>query len=385
MKTLKECINAFENALEYGKKSGNIYLISTIASRLSPIEARMGLYTSSYKRCSDLITFIKESGYSQITKSESTYAGVYSMMAGIESMRTDFDDALENIKTAYSLCKKESNNTIKVHVIVIYSFILYGRGDVAGVKKILNEADDILKLNIIFPNTMGLYIAMKGFMLIKQNELEKANHFFKENGLEFDKKISYLDELGYYPYALLLITEMKFGEAEILLSKLLKMAQAANRIERIIETKVIYAILNKATGDKEKALINLIEALEAAAWENILMSFVLYHSGISDLLNEVYKIQATSKTNIPKKLIDKLKLALDKREKFIKNNSGSVLSDRELDTVKLIAEDLSNQEIADKLFVSLNTVKTHIKNIFLKLEVDSRVQAVNKAKELGII
>ena len=336
-------------------------------------------------RCSDLITFIKEGGYSQITKSESTYAGVYSMMAGIESMRTDFDDALENIKTAYSLCKKESNNTIKVHVIVIYSFILYGRGDVAGVKKILNEADDILKLNIIFPNTMGLYIAMKGFMLIKQNELEKANHFFKENGLEFDKKISYLDELGYYPYALLLITEMKFGEAEILLSKLLKMAQAANKIERIIETKVIYAILNKATGDKEKALINLIEALEAAAWENILMSFVLYHSGISDLLNEVYLIQATSKTNIPKKLIDKLKLTLDKREKFIKNNSGSLLSDRELDTVKLIAGDLSNQEIADKLFVSLNTVKTHIKNIFLKLEVDSRVQAVNKAKELGII
>jgi len=382
---LKECINAFENALEYGKKSGNVYLISTIASRLSPIEARMGLYTSSYKRCSDLITFMKESGYSQITKSESTYAGVYSMMAGIESMRTDFDDALENIKTSYSLCKKESNNTIKVHVIVMYSFILYGRGDVAGVKKMLNEADDILKLNIIFPNTMGLYIAMKGFMLIKQNELEKANHFFRENGLGFDKKISYLDELGYYPYALLLIIEMKFAEAEILLSKLLKMAQAANKIERMIETKVIYAILNKATGDKEKALINLIEALEAAACENILMSFVLYHSGISDLLKEVYKIQATTKTKISKKSIDKLKLALEKREKFMKINLEFGLSDRELDALKLIAEDLSNQEIADKLFISLNTVKTHVKNIFLKLEVDSRTHALTKAKELGII
>ena len=147
----KECINAFENALVYGKKSGNIYLISTIASRLSPLESRMGLYTSSYKKCSDLITFMKESGYSQITKSESTYAGVYSMMAGIESMRTDFDDALENIKTAYSLCKNESNNSIKVHVFVVYSLTLYGRGDIAGVKKMLNEADDILKLNIIFP------------------------------------------------------------------------------------------------------------------------------------------------------------------------------------------------------------------------------------------
>jgi LuxR family transcriptional regulator, maltose regulon positive regulatory protein len=380
-----ECIKAFENALVYGKKSGNIFLITTIASRLSPIEARMGLYTSAYKRCSDLISFIKESGYSQITKSESTYAGIYSMMSGIESMRTDFDDALENIKIAYNLCKKESNNTVKVNVIVMYSFILYGRGDVVGIKQVLNEADDILKLNIIFPYTRALYIAMKGFLLIKLNEFEKANHFFKENGLGFDKKITYSDDLGYYPYALLLIIEKKFEEAEILLSTLLKLAQAANRIERIIETKVIYANLNMAKGDKEKALINLIEALEAAASENILMSFILYHSGIKDLLKEVYKIQATTKTNIPKKLIDKLKLALEKRERFIKNNLVSMLSDRELDTLKLIAEELTNQEIADKLFISLNTVKTHLKNVFLRLDVDNRTKAVDKAKELGII
>ena len=226
---------------------------------------------------------------------------------------------------------------------------------------------------------------MKGFMLVEQNELEKADHFFKENGLEYDQEIPYSYEHAYIDYARLLIIKMKFSEAEIILSGLLKMALAANRTERIIETKVIYAILNKATGDKEKAIKNLIEALEDAACENILMSFVLFHSNISDLLNEVYKIQATAKTNIPKKLIDKLKFAIEKREKCLKNNSGSVLSDRELDTLKLIAEDLSNQEIANRLFISLNTVKTHVKNILLKLNVDSRIQAETKAKELGII
>jgi LuxR family transcriptional regulator, maltose regulon positive regulatory protein len=381
---LKECIKAFENALEYGKKSGNIVLITTIASRLSPIEGRMGLYTSSYQRCSDLITFMKESGYSQITKSECTYAGVYSYMAGVESMRTDFDDALENIKTAYSLCKDESNNTIKVQVITMYVFTLFGRGDFAGVKKLLNEADDILKQNIVYPITMSLYIAMKGFMLIKLNEIEKAKNYFKGNGLEFDKKISYSDDLGYYPFALLLIIEKKYMEAEILLSKLLKMALAEKRIERIIETKVIYATLNNATGDKAKALTNLIEALEYAADEKILMSFILYHSGISDLLKEVYKIQATTKTNIPKKLIDKLKLAIEKRQNRINFHATEGLSNRELDILKLIAEDLSSQNIADKLFISLNTVKTHLKNIYLKLDVDSRSKAIVKAKEIGL-
>jgi len=381
----KGSIDAYEKALEYGKKSGNIYLISTIAINLVYIESRMGLYNSAYKKCSDLLTFMKESSYLQIAKSESTFAGLYSCMAGIEYMRTDFDDALENIKTAYNLCKNESNNSFKVVVLTVYSSTLFGRGDPAGALKMLTDAEDIIKQNKIAPVVVSMFIALKGILLIELNQLDKANNFFKEYGLRLDKEISYLDENGYCPYALLLIIEMKFGEAEILLSKLLKLAQAANRIERIIEIKVIYAILNKASGDKEKALVNLIEALEYSSNDNILMAFIDNLDRIRDLLDEIFKIQAITKTKIPKKLIDKLKLAIEKKEKHKKINVEADLSARELDALKLIAENLTNQEIADKLFISLNTVKTHAKNIFLKLEVDSRIQAVTKAKELGII
>ncbi len=61
------------------------------------------------------------------------------------------------------------------------------------------------------------------------------------------------------------------------------------------------------------------------------------------------------------------------------------LSKREMEVLGLIAQGLSNQEIAEKLFVSLNTVKTHSSNLFLKLDVRRRTQAVQKAKELRII
>ena len=61
------------------------------------------------------------------------------------------------------------------------------------------------------------------------------------------------------------------------------------------------------------------------------------------------------------------------------------ISRRELDVLNLMAEGLSNDEIAGKLFVSLNTVKTHSSNIFLKLDVKRRTQAVEKAKRLNII
>lgn len=61
------------------------------------------------------------------------------------------------------------------------------------------------------------------------------------------------------------------------------------------------------------------------------------------------------------------------------------ISKREYEVLELMAKGLSNQEIADKLFVSLNTVKTHTSNLFLKLDARRRTQAIQKAKELQLI
>jgi two-component system, NarL family, response regulator LiaR len=61
------------------------------------------------------------------------------------------------------------------------------------------------------------------------------------------------------------------------------------------------------------------------------------------------------------------------------------LSKRELEVLQLMAQGLSNKEIAQQLFVSLSTIKTHANNLFDKMGVERRTQAINKAKQLGII
>ena len=61
------------------------------------------------------------------------------------------------------------------------------------------------------------------------------------------------------------------------------------------------------------------------------------------------------------------------------------ISPREYEVLQLMAAGLSNQEIADRLFISLNTVKTHISNLYLKLGVQRRTQAIQKAKEKGLM
>lgn len=61
------------------------------------------------------------------------------------------------------------------------------------------------------------------------------------------------------------------------------------------------------------------------------------------------------------------------------------LSDRELDVLRLLCTDLSGPEIAEELMISLNTVKTHLKNIYSKLDVHGRYEAVERAKQLGLL
>lgn len=91
---------------------------------------------------------------------------------------------------------------------------------------------------------------------------------------------------------------------------------------------------------------------------------------------------------LEKLVLSEVEVYVNRNENFVLNTSmvsKLELSKRELEILSLLAEGLSNQEIAEKIFVSLSTVKTHIQNLFEKLDVKRRIQAVEKAKRLNLI
>jgi LuxR family transcriptional regulator, maltose regulon positive regulatory protein len=380
---LHESNTAFNNAFEYGKKSGNIYLMSTIAIRMAENEQQLGHYKSAYKKCSDLLSLMKDKGYSEVAKTEWTFAALYFIMGVSQFMWADMDRAYENIRIAYDLSKKGKDIYFKIFILLVYSIVLKERGDIE-LNKIIDEMELLVKQNDIPPFLTTSYIGWKIYLYIEYNQIDEANKMISEYGLEPGKRITHANEGAYSSYVRLLLAQNKLDKAELLLSELYALADDNKAIEKIIELKISYAVLFKLRGNQEKAIAILIEAMEFASEENLLYYFVNEHDRIKDLVKEVFKVLAATETNIPAKFVDNLKLAIERKEKLKKMNFGIDLSARELDTLKLI-QDLSNQEIADKLFISLNTVKTHLKNIYLKLEVDNRAKAVTKARDLGII
>ena len=115
-------------------------------------------------------------------------------------------------------------------------------------------------------------------------------------------------------------------------------------------------------------------------------AFAIYAGGLAFLFTGL-GIWLALKLTKPKTLIVEKAVLVDSAH-FLANEEAlkeTGISQRELEVLQLMAAGKSNQEIADQLFVSLNTVKTHLKNLFEKLDVGRRTQAVDKARKLGIV
>jgi len=118
-------------------------------------------------------------------------------------------------------------------------------------------------------------------------------------------------------------------------------------------------------------------------------SFEIYIGAIALLFTTlgIWLALKLSKPKVKTVVIEK-EVYLSRRENFTPNTSlisQFELSKRELEILSLMAEGHSNEEIAKTIFISLSTVKTHNQNIFAKLDVKRRTQAIDKAKRLNLI
>jgi LuxR family maltose regulon positive regulatory protein len=175
-----------------------------------------------------------------------------------------------------------------------------------------------------------------------------------------------------------------------LLEELRQSAEAAGRTGKLIEILTLQALTLWERSKREQAVGTLTRALALAEPEGYVRTFVDEGTAMGELLSaslEARQRGHLDATRIPARYLAKLSviLARENAAPGVGQRLSEPLSERELEVLGLVASGKSNQEIASSLFVSLSTVKTHINNLYRKLGVRSRTQAIARARDLDLI
>jgi LuxR family maltose regulon positive regulatory protein len=205
---------------------------------------------------------------------------------------------------------------------------------------------------------------------------------------ESREELTPLHDFDYVVLARILIAQRRLDETTRLLQRLLEVAEAGGRTSKVIEILILQALSLQAQGDTDQAITTLEKALTLAEPGGFIRVFVDEGPPMACLLYE-----AVARGIVPeyvRRLLAASPVAeseqVDPSETQASNSElVEPLSEREPEVLQLIAEGLTNSEIASRLFLALNTVKVHARNIYGKLDVHNRTQAVSRARALGIL
>ena len=298
------------------------------------------------------------------------------------------------------LSKSEAQGARDVQKVYAYRHALAvakvkeARGDFRGALEQLDEAErHQAQLHVPFVRPVS---ARKAQIWIKQGELAKAGAWSRERNVSVQDRLSYRLEFEHLTLARLLIaqhkrdgTERSIDEALGLLRRLYEAAQTGKRNGSVIEILIVQALAQRAKGNVSSALESLQQALRLAEPEGYVRVFVDEGTPVEDLL-----AKARSKGLTPNYIAKVCAAFETERLEQEEVSPTSIqpldaltepLSPRELEVLRLIAQGLSNREISTRLFRALDTVKGHNRNIFGKLQVQNRTEAVARARELGLL
>ena len=260
------------------------------------------------------------------------------------------------------------------------------QGDLEAALDLLDEAKRLYVRNTV--PVIHPIEALKARVYVRQGRLPKALAWVNEQGLSVDDDLSYLREFEHITLARVLIAEYTSNRAEPpilqaigLLERLLKAAEDKRRMGSVIEILVLQALAHQAQDDTPVALAPLERALALAEPEGYVRIFVDEGAPMAALLREA------ANHGISPNYVSHLRGAFGKAEGRtpVTQHLIEPLTEREIEVLQLIAEGLTNPEIAARLYLSLNTVKVHTRNINGKLGVNSRMQATARARDLGIL
>ena len=228
------------------------------------------------------------------------------------------------------------------------------------------------------PEPMPMIIAsVKILFLLKGGDIAGATALANRLGLSPQAPIAPILDYTYLIYARLLIAQAAHDAANAVLQRLAEIEENLGHPNRRVTVAILRAHQAQQSGDHPTALRYLEQAVQLGAAHGYPRLFLDEDAAIADLLPQVREVAPA--------FVDGLLAAFNKPTPTPDQPLIEPLTECELEVLRLVTAGQSNQQIADELVVTVGTVKKHLSNIFGKLGVNSRTQAVAEARALGIL
>jgi LuxR family transcriptional regulator, maltose regulon positive regulatory protein len=283
-------------------------------------------------------------------------------------------------------------SNVEISYAVILSRLYQMEGDLEASAQELEKAVDLLQRGAPAWARSEVISQQVRFYLAQDNPAA-AEAVLRQSGVSIEDEVTHTTDFIHLAYLRLMLHQgqdhqnEKLRQGSGLARRIIASAEAGQRFGTILQATILGALvqsLRSGAGDTPGSLEWLERALELAEPEGYIRVFLDEGAPMAALLRRAQEQGRHS---------DYIKVLLahfpapTEENKLVQRNAELIepLTERELEILHLICEGCSNQEIAGRLVITLHTVKKHSSNIFTKLGVNSRTQAVACARQLKLL
>jgi LuxR family maltose regulon positive regulatory protein len=300
--------------------------------------------------------------------------------------RNELDAAARRLRRGLERGKRMVEPRLLLSGHVALARVLQAQGDGPAALDAIREALRVQQqYNVSWTWGLPPPAAFQARLWLVQGDVASAERWAREEALDATGEIPFRWEVAYLTLARLYLAQERADAALGLLGRLQAAAREGGRLGRVVEALALQALAFQAQEQPAEALDALAEALALAEPEGYVRLFVDEGNPMAHLLYRA--VEKGIRPAYGGRLLAAFEVQTVDRSPEPGGESPLVepLSQREIEVLQRIAEGLTNREIAQKLVIAPGTVKVHTSNIYGKLGVRSRTQAVARARALGIL
>lgn len=307
------------------------------------------------------------------------------ILAEIYYQKNDCYNSLVMVNSALAFMESEGNENIWIVGRFFQMCIMIVTGQVSAIYPLV----DGMETRIYKTENQELirnYEALRAWCALYDDATDKTDRWLKNQAPNEFGEIKLQDTFAYMVKARIYYMQGKYMAAHNLLQSIIHVLETNNRHMELCEAYMLLALALSAEGQKKDAFECFEKSLVIASKRNFIR--LLADEGEAMyLLSRSYKKETASKDLFLNKVINASKEMALRYPKYLKKHKDDMplLTDKEKEILILLADGRSNIQIAEFLGNTPNTIKHHLKNIFIKLDVNNRADAVEAAKRKQVI